>query len=60
MLRHTDSNEFPIVSNRSYYSEYQKGLEAQGIQHIDFGKWFREMKGNDQGEQKGMQFITLH
>ena len=38
-------DEFPIVSNRSYYSEYQKGLEAQGIQHIDFGKWFREMKG---------------
>ncbi|MFA9219622.1 MAG: hypothetical protein ACEQSL_00390 [Sediminibacterium sp.] len=38
-------DEFPIVSNRSYYSEYQKGLESQGIQHIDFGKWFREMKG---------------
>ena len=38
-------DEFPILSNRSYYSEYQKGLESQGIQHIDFGKWFREMKG---------------
>ena len=38
-------DEFPILSNRSYYSEYQKGLERQGIQHIDFGKWFREMKG---------------
>ena len=38
-------DEFPVVSNRSYYSEYQKGLKAQGIQHIDFGKWFREMKG---------------
>ncbi len=38
-------DEFPMVSERSYYSEYQKGLEAQGIQHIDFGKWFREMKG---------------
>ena len=38
-------DEFPIVSNRSYYSEYQKGLQSQGIQHIDFGKWFREMKG---------------
>ena len=38
-------DEFPIVSNRSYYSEYQIGLESQGIQHIDFGKWFREMKG---------------
>ena len=38
-------DEFPMVSDRSYYSEYQKGLEAQGIQHIDFGKWFREMKG---------------
>ena len=38
-------DEFPIVSDRSYYSEYQKGLKAQGIQHIDFGKWFREMKG---------------
>jgi len=37
-------DEFPILSNRSYYSEYQKGLERQGIQHIDFGKWFREMK----------------
>jgi hypothetical protein len=38
-------DEFPILSNRSYYSEYQKGLKAQGIQHIDFGKWFRDMKG---------------
>lgn len=38
-------DEYPILSNRSYYSEYQKGLEYQGIQHIDFGKWFREMKG---------------
>ena len=38
-------DEFPIVSNRSYYSEYQIGLESQGIQHIDFGRWFREMKG---------------
>jgi hypothetical protein len=38
-------DEFPILSNRSYYSEYQKGLESRGIQHIDFGKWFREMKG---------------
>ncbi len=38
-------DEFPILSNRSYYSEYQIGLESQGIQHIDFGKWFREMKG---------------
>jgi hypothetical protein len=38
-------HEFPILSNRSYYSEYQKGLETQGIQHIDFGNWFREMKG---------------
>ncbi len=38
-------DEFPIVSDRSYYSEYQKGLREQGIQHIDFGKWFREMKG---------------
>jgi hypothetical protein len=38
-------DEFPMVSDRSYYSEYQKGLESQGIQHIDFGKWFREMKG---------------
>jgi len=38
-------DEYPILSNRSYYSEYQKGLESQGIQHIDFGKWFREMKG---------------
>lgn len=38
-------DEFPMVSDRSYYSEYQKGLKAQGIQHIDFGKWFREMKG---------------
>ena len=38
-------DEFPILSDRSYYSEYQKGLESQGIQHIDFGKWFREMKG---------------
>ena len=38
-------DEFPIVSDRSYYSEYQIGLESQGIQHIDFGKWFREMKG---------------
>ena len=38
-------DEFPMVSDRSYYSEYQKGLVAQGIQHIDFGKWFREMKG---------------
>ena len=37
-------DEFPIVSNRSYYSEYQKGLETRAIQHIDFGKWFREMK----------------
>ena len=38
-------DEFPIVSDRSYYSEYQKGLKQCGIQHIDFGKWFREMKG---------------
>jgi hypothetical protein len=38
-------DEFPVVSDRSYYSEYQKGFSAQGIQHIDFGKWFREMKG---------------
>jgi len=38
-------DEYPILSNRSYYSEYQKGMESQGIQHIDFGKWFREMKG---------------
>jgi len=38
-------DEFPILSNRSYYSEYQKGLKDRGIQHIDFGKWFREMKG---------------
>ncbi len=38
-------DEFPILSSRSYYSEYQKGLESQGIQHIDFGKWFRQMKG---------------
>ncbi len=38
-------DEFPIVSDRSYYSEYQKGLKEQGIQHIDFGNWFREMKG---------------
>ena len=38
-------DEFPVVSDRSYYSEYQKGLESRGIQHIDFGKWFREMKG---------------
>ncbi len=38
-------DEFPVVSDRSYYSEYQKGLKKQGIQHIDFGKWFREMKG---------------
>jgi hypothetical protein len=37
--------EFSIVSDRSYYSEYQKGLKQCGIQHIDFGKWFREMKG---------------
>jgi len=37
--------EFPMVSDRSYYSEYQKELKARGIQHIDFGKWFREMKG---------------
>jgi len=42
-------DEFPIVSNRSYYSEYQKGLNAQGIQHIDFGTWFREIKGKTVG-----------
>ena len=38
-------DEFPIVSNQNYYSAYQKGLISQGIQHIDFGKWFREIKG---------------
>jgi hypothetical protein len=38
-------DEYLVVSERSYYSEYQKGLKAHGIQHIDFGKWFREMKG---------------
>ena len=38
-------DEFPVISDRSFYSEYQKGLKAQGIQHIDFGKWFREIKG---------------
>ena len=38
-------DEFPHVSDRSYYSEYQKGLNEKGIQHVDFGKWFREIKG---------------
>jgi hypothetical protein len=38
-------DEFPYLSGRSYYSEYQKGLKEQGIQHVDFGKWFREIKG---------------